>query len=283
VRPIDGRPGCGEKPGDRGSHGIGGPPQEGWIYAARLFRDSTVGHPHLGQLPRRDPQLGSAASRTRMPVLRRRPACHHDLAGAGNAAAADAGTGRRHHRLRRQPRAAYPVPPIRRAGACAARLDLQLRRPHRLAQPHDAVQGQGGEGPRSGVGRPLRLSEPDGRRHPRLSRDPRAGGRRPEAAPGARERHWPEVQSRLREGLLPADRSADHARGGARDVAAGRDQEDVEIGSLGSEPDQSQRRRRHDRGQNPPGPDRPRAAAERARGAGGPRATSSASMGHSRA
>ena len=45
------------------------------------------------------------------------------------------------------PNAAHPVRAVARARACAAGLDLQLRRPHRLAQPHDAVQGQGRQGP----------------------------------------------------------------------------------------------------------------------------------------
>src|SRR6185312_835786 len=59
--------------------------------------------------------------------------------------------------------------PGRRArGAC---LDFQLRRAPRLAQPHDAVQGQGRQGPRECVGRALCLSEPDGGGHSRLSRD----------------------------------------------------------------------------------------------------------------
>ena len=94
-------------------------------------------------------------------------------------------------------------------GARRACLDLQLRRPHRLAQPHDPVQGEGRQGPRERVGRPLRLSEPDGGRHSALSRDPRAGRRGPEAASRARPRHRPEVQQRLRQdhrarGLSPA-------------------------------------------------------------------------------
>ena len=46
--------------------------------------------------------------------------------------------------------------------------------------------------------RPLRLSDPDGRRHPRLPRHPCAGRRRPEAASRARPRHRHQVQQRFR-------------------------------------------------------------------------------------
>ena len=81
----------------------------------------------------------------------------------------------------------------RRAG-----LDLQLRGADRLAQPHDAVQGEGRQGSRERVGRTLRLSGADGGRHSGLSRDPCAGRRGPEAASRAVARHRAEVQQRLR-------------------------------------------------------------------------------------
>ena len=41
----------------------------------------------------------------------------------------------------------------------------------------------------------------------------RAGGRGPAPAPGTRQRHRAEVQPRLRRGLLPAHRAADHRAG----------------------------------------------------------------------
>ena len=92
----------------------------------------------------------------------------------------------------------------RGARARAARLDPQLRRADRLAEPDDAVQGQGRQGPRECLGRAVRLSGPDGGRHPGLSRDARAGGRRPAPASGAGQRHRAEIQPRLRRRLLPA-------------------------------------------------------------------------------
>ena len=55
--------------------------------------------------------------------------------------------------------------------------------PARLAQPHDPVQGEGGQGPRERLGRALRLSEPDGR-HPGLP--PTCRSARTEAAPELR-------------------------------------------------------------------------------------------------
>ncbi len=47
--------------------------------------------------------------------------------------------------------------------------------------------------------RALCLSEPDGRRHSALSRDPCSGRRGPEAASRACPRHRPEIQQRLRQ------------------------------------------------------------------------------------
>ena len=44
------------------------------------------------------------------------------------------------------------------SGTRRAGVGLQLRGPGRLAQPHDAVQGEGRQGPRERVGRSLRLS-----------------------------------------------------------------------------------------------------------------------------
>ena len=102
------------------------------------------------------------------------------------------------HRRRHRSEEAHRLQPEPGGRARRARLDIQLRRAARLAQPHDAVQGEGRQGPRERLDRALRLSGADGRRHPRLSRHPRAGRRRPEAASRARPRHRHQVQQRLR-------------------------------------------------------------------------------------
>ena len=96
------------------------------------------------------------------------------------------------------PKQAHRVQPEPGRRPRRARLGVQLRRPHGLAQPHDPVQGEGRQGPRERVRRPVRLSGADGGRHPGLSRDARAGRRGPEAASGALPRHRAEVQQRLR-------------------------------------------------------------------------------------
>ena len=169
------------------------------------------------------------------------------------------------------PKTQHPLQSEPGAGARRARLGLQLRGAARLAQPHDAVQGEGRQGPRERLGRPLRLSEPDGGRHPRLPRHARAGRRRPEAASGAGPRHRAEVQQRLQPSietagyrgrhLLPAAGAGDHRAGDARHEPARRHQEDVEVGRLGPVAHQPDRRRRHDRQEDPEGQDRSRAAA----------------------
>ena len=185
-------------------------------------------------------------------------------------------------RRRHRPEQAHRLQPEPGAAACRARLDLQLRGAHGLAEPHDAVQGEGRQGPRERLGRPVRLSGADGRRHPRLPRHPCAGRRRPEAASGADPRHRAEVQQRLLgphrrarrrrrdagrrgngERLLPAHRAADRRPGAARHVAARRHQEDVEVGPLRPVAHQPDRRRRHHLEEDPQGQDRPGGAAVR--------------------
>jgi tryptophanyl-tRNA synthetase len=61
-------------------------------------------------------------------------------------------------------------------------------------------------------------------------------------ASGAGERHRAEVQPRLRRGLLQADRTPDHRSHATGDEPSRRHEEDVEIRSIGSKPDQSERR-----------------------------------------
>ena len=56
------------------------------------------------------------------------------------------------------PTKAHRLQPEPGRRARRARLGVQLRRPPRLAQPHDPVQGEGRQGPRERLGRALRLS-----------------------------------------------------------------------------------------------------------------------------
>ena len=191
--------------------------------------------PPSRQLSRRDPQLRAPAARLRVPVLRGRPARHHRVAGPGSCSASQtreiasaflaAGVdGQQAHHLQ----------PVDGARARPARLDLQLRGPPRLDEPHDAVQGEGRQGPRERLARPLRLSGADGGRHPDLQGHARAGRRGPEAAPRADARHRHQVQQRLRRaGLLPGHRAADLRRGDARDEPARRHQEDEQVRPVG--------------------------------------------------
>ena len=71
------------------------------------------------------------------------------------------------------------------------------------------------------------------------------------------------------DGVLPAARAADPGAGDARDVAARRHQENVEIGPLGLFAHQSHRRCRRHRAEDPQGAHRSRTAARRREGAGG--------------
>ena len=109
-----------------------------------------------------------------------------------------------------------------------------------------------------------------------LPRDARAGRRGPEAASRALPRHRAEVQQRLRrvdrarsgygEAFFPLTEPMIQGPGDARDVAARRHQEDVEVGCVRQFAHQPDRRRRHDRAEDPPREDRSRAAAERGGG-----------------
>ena len=140
---------------------------------------------------------------------------------------------------------------------------------HRLAEPHDAVQGQGRQEPRERLGRAVRLSEPDGGRHPRLSRDRRAGGRGPDASTSnspttSRRSSTTTTAWNSSRSIEPLIMGA----GAAGDEPARRHQEDVEVRPVGPEPHQPERRPRRDRAEDPPRQDRPRAAAVRAAGPG---------------
>ena len=98
------------------------------------------------------------------------------------------------HRQRHRSEKAHRVQPEPGRRARRAGLGLQLRGADRLAQPHDAVQGKGRQGSRERLGRALRLSGADGRRHSGLSRHPCAGRRGPEAASRTVARHRAEIQ-----------------------------------------------------------------------------------------
>ena len=76
-----------------------------------------------------------------------------DVAGPGGAGDGDAGDGGGPDRLRHRPGGAHPVPPVGGPRPRAAGLDLHLRRADGLAEPDDAVQGQGGQGPGEGLDR----------------------------------------------------------------------------------------------------------------------------------
>ena len=112
------------------------------------------------------------------------------------------------YRRRHRSRALHHLQPEHGAGPCRARLDLWLPHAAGLAQPHDPVQGEGGQGARQRRARPLRLSGADGGRHPALQGDARAGGRGPEAASRAGARHRRRLQPALRRRILPAARAA---------------------------------------------------------------------------
>ena len=201
-----------------------------------------TGNLHLGNYLGAIRRFVAAAGQPRLHLLRRRPARASPIwQDPAELIEGDARGDGRLPRRRHRPEEAHRLQPEPGRAARRARLDLQLRRPHGLAEPHDAVQGEGRQGPRERLGRPVRLSDADGGRHPRLPRHPRAGRRRPEAASGADPRHRPEVQQRLfgphrrarrrrrdegrrgdGERLLPADRAADRGPGAARHVAARR-------------------------------------------------------------
>ena len=181
-------------------------------------------------------QLGGAAGRVRGDLLHRRPARDHRAAGPGAIAGQDprgrGGLPRRRARCTAQ----HDLRPEPRAGPHPARLGVQLRDAARLAQPHDPVQGQGRQAARPGADRPLRLSGADGRRHPRLPGDPRAGRRGPEAASGAVARHRGRLQPTLRDRFFPTPRALDLRRRDPGHEPARRPEEDEQLGPERSVP-----------------------------------------------
>ena len=175
------------------------PPGRAMAFKQRVFSGvQPTGNLHLGNYLGAIVKFVELQNTPRLHLLRRRPARDHGLAGPGGTAARDPRGDRGLHRLRHRSEEAHRLQPEPGRRARRARLGVQLRRAARLAQPHDAVQGEGRQGPRERLGRALRLSEPDGGRHPGLSRDPCAGRRGPEAASRAVARHRAEIQQRLR-------------------------------------------------------------------------------------
>jgi tryptophanyl-tRNA synthetase len=125
------------------------------------------------------------------------------------------------------------------AAARRARLGVQLRRPHRLAQSHDPVQGEGRQGSRERLGRPLRLSEPDGGRHPASIARPTCRSARTRSSISncpATSRRSSTTTSATRSPStasatpFPAAGAPDPGPGDARDEPARRHEEDVEVG-----------------------------------------------------
>ena len=171
---------------------------------ARLFRRAVHRQSASWQLSRRHRQIRRAAKDPRLPLLRRRSARHHRAAGPADAARQHARDRGGLHRLRDRPQEEHRLQPEPGSRTRRTRLGLELHRAHWLAEPHDAVQGQGRQGPRERLHRSLRLSRADGRRYSDLSRDACAGRRGPEAASGTRPRHRAKIQQRLRGVHCPA-------------------------------------------------------------------------------
>ena len=168
-------------------------------FTPRVFSGmQPTGNLHLGNYLGAMVQWVEMQKTPRVHLLRGRHARHHGVAGPDGAQGSDPRGDRRLHGRGHRSQEEHPLQPEPGARACGAGLGLQLRGAARLAQPHDAVQGEGRQGPRERVRRPLCLSGADGGRHPGLSRHACAGRRRPEAAPGAVPRHRAEVQQRLR-------------------------------------------------------------------------------------
>ena len=169
------------------------------VQGAGIFRRAADRQSAPRQLSRRAREIRRAAGQVRLHLLRGRSARDHGVAGPGRAAEGDPRGHRRVSCLRHRSEKAHRVQSKPGCRACRACLGVQLRRPSRLAQPHDPVQGEGRQGSRERIDRSLFLSDADGGRHPGLSRHPRAGRRGPEAASGAFARHRSEVQQRLRQ------------------------------------------------------------------------------------
>ncbi len=171
--------------------------------AARFFRRSTDRQSSSRQLSWRDHQIRGAAEDALVHLLCRGPACDHRLAGPGGPAQIDARGYGGLYRGRRRSQEAHHLQSKSGERPCGACVDFELRGADGLAQPHDAVQGKGRQGPRKRQHRALRLPGADGGGHPGLPRGRRARGRGPEAASGADARYRAEIQQRFRRSRSP--------------------------------------------------------------------------------
>ena len=185
-------------------------------------------------------------------------------------------------RQRHRSRQVDPVRPERGPRPCRAGLDPAMHRAHGLAQPHDPVQGQGGQERAKALSVGL-FAYPvlqaadvllyqathvpvgeDQKQHIELARDIAI-----------------KFNTDFDVELFIAARAVHRRRHrGAGDEPARRNGENVQVRPVGHEPDQPDRQRRRDRAEDPQGEDRPRAAARRsgaARRRGRKRRTSSAS------
>ena len=124
------------------------------------------------QLSRGDSQLGRAAERLRVHFLHRRPARADPAAGSRRAARFDARGDGCLYRRRHRPGALHDLQPEHGLRSHRAGLAARLPDPARLAQPHDAIQGEGREASRDGRPRSLRLPGADGGGHSRSTRRP---------------------------------------------------------------------------------------------------------------
>ena len=125
-----------------------------------------TGSLHLGNYLGRHGQLGRDAEDARVHLLRRRHARDHRVAGPASSSRQIRSVTAAYIASRPRSQEEHPVQSEPGARARGAGVGVQLRGAPGLAQPHDAVQGEGRQGPRERLGGPLRLSGPDGCRHP---------------------------------------------------------------------------------------------------------------------
>ncbi len=212
-----------------------------------------------------------------MPLLRGRSARHHRASDPAELTQEHPRSGGGLHRLRASIRNATSCSTRAQvSGACRACLDLQLHRADRLAEPHDAVQGEGGQEPRGRLGRALRLSRAAWpptfcsirRRMCRSAKTRSSIWSLPATSRRNSTTTSPRLARRLR-GFLPAARAAHHRCRDARDELARRHQENVEVGRERHDAHQPHRRCRRDRQEDQEGQDRSRTAAVGAEGIGG--------------
>ena len=213
-----------------------------------------TGNLHLGNYLGAIKRFVAHAGDASLHLLRRRSACDDHAARAGAASAHHARGDRGLSRLRHRPEGQYRLQPEPGRRACRARLGVRLRRPARLAQPHDPVQGEGGQGPGERVDRALQLSRTDGRRHSASIARPtfrsattrssisswRATSRRSSTTISPR-RSPPTATATP---IFPLPEPLDPGAGHAGHEPARRDEENVEVRPVRKRPYRPHRRRR---------------------------------------